>query len=304
MMMSSDVLAADGKTTIRREANEVVRHRIEAMSLARLKETAPGVAASLVCVDHSSMAYLEPFYGAEHRLRSEGDFRNLTSRLLDASIPEASRRRIGSDDVTVIGTTLRELFGNTHDHARTDTDGRPWRKSVRGVFVSHYQIEVDRLQISTQGLEPLYLYMSAHRKLVKQKHIQFFEISVYDSGPGFAARRLGKKVDPETPIQDEYEAVTSCFLKHVSSKGKPTDGLGLYRVMGLLKRRRGFLRLRTGRLSLFRSFAPESSEQPELSPADLTLRDVSTGVESPSIHAQAEGAAVSVILPVGRSARW
>ncbi len=84
-----------------------------------------------------------------------------------------------------------------------------------------------------------------------QTHL--FELSVLDSGPGFAASRTGKQLNEIDPNEEEA-AVRDCFSTY-SVKGGSRFGQGLPHVMRLLRKEGGFLRLRTGHLSFHADFS-------------------------------------------------
>jgi hypothetical protein len=95
------------------------------------------------------------------------------------------------------------------------------------------------------------------RRLVSKQELSathLLEISVFDSGIGLAQQNLRHVVDDAISVEKEYASVLECLRKRGTSSTTPLRGLGLYRVMHLLTRLKGFLRLRTSRLGLFRDF--------------------------------------------------
>ena len=76
-----------------------------------------------------------------------------------------------------------------------------------------------------------------------------------DSGPGFAATRTGTPLDQLT--LDAEEAAVRARFGRGSAKGQSRFGEGLPRVMRLLRRQKGFLRLRSGKLSSYIDFSDE-----------------------------------------------
>jgi hypothetical protein len=302
-MMATEILAVDRSTSLKSNVYESVRRRVVTMNTAPVRQSSYGPSASLVCVDHSTLGYLNRFYhGPEvgNRLRGEGDFLDLTTDLLEACVPEPSRSRIDKDHVSALAAILKELFANTHDHARRDLDGKSLIRSVRGVHARLHQVDPARIAEFTEGLPTLTAYLTDRAALWRGRYLVLAEISVFDSGPGLAAKSLGRR-DESISIQDEYDAVSRCFLKHVTSKARASDGLGLYRTLGLLKARSGFLRLRTGRLSLCRAFSPAGNPggHETLDAGDLQLRDGMTGGAVPTRMPFAEGAVATILLPVG-----
>ena len=73
-----------------------------------------------------------------------------------------------------------------------------------------------------------------------RKNVDFLEISILDSGPGFAAT-----MRQSTPDLDETALVARCFESRKSRKLGGNSGLGLYRILSAVKNLDGFIRIRT-----------------------------------------------------------
>jgi hypothetical protein len=304
-MMAARILSHERGENLRPLLYQVARARVEAMNLGKLRETEKGLSASLICVDHSTFAYLRPLYHApnlEHPLRAEGEYIDLVSKLLDAVVPQVRRQSVERATVISLGGMLRELFANTHEHARTDFDGTPCRRSVRGIHVKWHSVSRKNPDASSGSMPSLRNFLEDHKAHweTTAANITFVELSVFDSGPGLAARVLGRH-PTEISLKEEIAAVRACFLKHVSSKRHPNAGLGLYRTLSLLKQTNGYLRLRTGRLSLFKSFTPTAvgNFREALTSNDINLEVANVGKLSE--FRPAAGTLLSVLLPVGRT---
>jgi hypothetical protein len=120
------------------------------------------------------------------------------------------------------------------------------------------------------------------------------EIAVFDSGPGLAARALRRRLDDTTPLQEEYGGILQCLKVHATSSGKSHHGLGLMEVMRALTAAKAFLRIRTGRLALYRDFLSE----PLASADDLHLNDWSNRGPQLTMSGRAEGLLMSILMPV------
>ena len=113
--------------------------------------------------------------------------------------------------------------------------------------------------------------------------VRILEISVFDSGPGFAATIEGRDVsDPQTL----HSAGARCFTKHQSAKLAPHGGLGLFKVMELLRELGGFVRVRTASVEVFYGGIPGSD--PEIDP-----KTFSYGGLTP-----VEGSVVTIGIPI------
>lgn len=301
VLMSGEVLARDAETSLRLVAYEDARHRVEAMDERRLRDTAKGIATTLICADHTSKRALQPFYHSTTNggavIRGESDFIDLAEDLMATALGQARRRDFEVKDVEAVGVMLRELFSNTHFHARSDAVRGPYRRSVRGVHLAQHALE-NSAEVAGD-FEPLARYLETVLERPRlSARAKLLEISIFDSGPGYAARRAGKRVEEDLPLNMEYELVRECLLRNVSTRNEEGAGIGLPRMLSRLKGRGGFLRLRTGRLSLFKSFA--DAEGSGLVDADFELDDARTAGGGFTRHAPAVGAVVTLLMPIGR----
>ena len=313
ILMANDIRAADAATSLRAEAYALARSQVDPMDAGDFAATYRGVAVAMLCADETSKRALKPFYhptsDGEGELRGEKEFVELTRRILNSAVSEPRRGDFDDRDVEALGVMLRELFGNTHHHAKRDPSGNtPYRKSVRGVFATHHLVAAGNIPAVAGTYEPLgqYLRDVADRTPVGT-HSQLFELSIFDSGPGYAARRLGRSFEADVSLSAEFKAVTQCFMKNVSTL-RPTGGIGLVRTLSRLKDRGGFLRLRTGRLSLYKMFeqpAPgrardRGADVAGLAAQDFELNDAKSLSRSLTAQPWSAGALVTVLVPLGR----
>lgn len=94
------------------------------------------------------------------------------------------------------------------------------------------------------------------------------------------------------PYEDEERAVRACFGKG-SAKGQSRFGEGLPHVLRLLRRQKGFLRLRTGRLSFFIDFSNEAQD------ADDMLRRYQQA--DLAALAPVAGTLLTILIPIQRT---
>ena len=105
--------------------------------------------------------------------------------------------------------------------------------------------------------------------------------------------------EDQISLEDELQAVLACLRKGGTSKPGDTSGNGLYRIMEVVRRAGGFVRIRSGRLSLVRAFP---SHAPPLDAADIAVEDAVDGGIPHTPRAWAEGTTISVLLPLNRGA--
>ncbi len=169
---------------------------------------------------------------------------------------------------------IYELFKNTHEHGRTKIDGGYFFPSVRNVTVrmirrkrSDYLSDKD-IPISVKE------YFSNNLPLTEQSDFIMLEVSVLDSGPGLVCRYTKKSDLSDYTLEQELDITKECLLKHKTSSNaylSTVKGQGLDKVMQLLNKK-GFLKIRTGRLNLFRNFISDPyKETAEIS--NVVLKD-------------------------------
>ncbi|MDH7638101.1 hypothetical protein [Sphingomonas oryzagri] len=282
----------------RRAAYEAAARVSFAMDQSRFVETTKGNAVALLCADHSSLGYLTPFYAQGPQgavLRTEVEFQQLASDVLRASVNQARADEVAryAGDV---GVMMRELIDNTHRYARRDARGNQYRKSIRGLHAQTHQVEPGDIPTLTGDYAPLAGYLQGITGRFRSKHTQVLEISIFDSGPGLAARALGTELQAETPIGDEQRLVQSRFHDPKLRYGRDGAGKGLRRTVRRLKSDGGFLRLRTGRTSFYKDF--HTASDAPLEPADLQLLDAASATHVATEMAKAEGTLLTLLIPL------
>jgi hypothetical protein len=205
--------------------------------------------ASLI-VAHASLApssyapYLHLATRGERSPRSEAFNRHIDHRLQSfygntSTVPLFGR----TSDLPSI---LYELFANAEEWGCTNLRKEPVKIPLRGI-----SLRVHAIPSRLSGAEdPLSTFVDGLTNNSECKYL--LEASVFDSGIGMAQQYLKERIPAEEPIDRELEAVRACLAKHTSSSASTSRGLGLHHVMDLTSNMKGFLRLRTGRLHLYR----------------------------------------------------
>lgn len=280
--------------------------------------------ASLICFDKlpkylPPQLYLDPI---NRTLADWSDYGGLVEGMMKSVAPHETRIQnqiLGRQEA--INTIFFELFKNTHDHARTRLDGRDIVDSLRGIVARFYPVEsfeglVKQSEPEQQRRNELEKYLAAcvtpHFARVLKSNIRsrnqgaitgFFEISVFDSGPGMASRWLNRDSE-EVDVKEQYKALINCFGKGYSSTSTGRRGFGLWNVLEQLRQVKGCIRVRTNRLNVFRQFKllpnlhVSRFQDGHMIPKEK-LYDWRKGYsESPSEYAPVNGTLISVMLPL------
>ena len=296
MLAANDVLAADQSTSIRARTNRACSLRVDAMARG-LQKAAFGHRTFLACVDHSTKANIPAFYFADGTLRNRNEFADLAEELLMSRAAAYTKRNIANATRRGLGVLLYELIKNTNDWGRTDLGNAPLRPSLRGILFTRFNMLVSGALASAGGNSQLESFVKNMGSQSKDGYVRFLELSVFDSGPGLAVRWLNRAVEGDVSLSDELDACFSCLSKHRTTSGASTRGLGLYYVMKTLHDLRAYVRLRTGRLALCRSFvnAPLRDSERLNGPE---LYDWRSETLEPTSMPLAEGTLFSIVIPL------
>ncbi|PJJ07352.1 hypothetical protein CLU83_0515 [Flavobacterium sp. 1] len=163
-------------------------------------------------------------------------------------------KRNFSDSFDSMSKIVWELLKNTDEHAKKDYLGEEkLQPNTRGLFMRIHRSSKKGFIDGThhEGLKKYY------RSSFYQEDADCFllEISVFDSGPGIVKRFLSSSYNKNLTINEEINVVRKCLIKGQTSvegtDGK-NKGYGLDEVLNLLNTKRGFLKIRSGRCSIYR----------------------------------------------------
>nr|WP_209903979.1 MULTISPECIES: hypothetical protein [unclassified Rhizobium] len=288
------IIGRDGERDVTGGMLRLVSQRLDELYGGSFGQIIHGQSLPLISVDHLERDGPNPFLYHPRTGEVRSDFTGLVQQALARLI---ARKRLNKDgiDTELLATLFRELFSNTHLHARTDLDGALYRRSARGIVFALRPVDIP-IEAFSGGLPTLREYIESMERHAARPRVEFLEVSVFDSGPGLAARAYGSPVPEQMSIAQEYGLVHQCFLKSITSVPNSAHGWGLPRVMLGLKSAGGFMRLRTGRLSLCKWFPPKIT-QPRVLDEDLAFLDVDGG--TPKQHAHVVGAVFTILIPIG-----
>lgn len=273
--------------------------------------------SAILCLDSDIQGLPKQIY-ANHSLDQITDwdgFRKVIEGLITSVAAESEVRGKISERADRINTIVLELFKNTNDHARHSVDGKIIGDSIRGLYARFYPIDKLSTSISSRKEESLNQAERYVNQLMKPPSIPhlaktkrdltgFLELTVFDSGPGLAAKWLSSDLSGESP-QTQLEAVLDCFGKGRSSLASSSRGFGLWKVLAELKQLKGMIRVRTNRVHVQREYAMleerfMDQHSDGYSSPKVVLLDWRRGLtQKLSEYPAIEGTVISVLLPLG-----
>lgn len=286
---ADQIVAKDGKTNLSRYLLKAAKPRIEAMGERRFNLVAKGRLTELIFVHRANNQFHSAVYVGQPSVADLKDPQRHGELIVSAQEMNALIRNIlraqnvGKSDFKhlaplldsqtfPLGHILHETFQNTAEHAYLDGEGRIPKKGVRCILVAPRHCQPDLLQpegfVSAEHPNLIAYFKGLRERagLQGRSLVHFLELSVLDTGPGFA-----KTIRPSLePTVSDASSVEECFRDHISSKPGPNSGLGLGRILSHVNSLGGFIRVRTSTTEAFFS----SSEETDASLAPHVVADL------------------------------
>jgi hypothetical protein len=251
---NNEILAPNGESIKKalRACTPKMRDRLD------LLQDLPNSELVIANFDHYSEAlglshwfYIRDYKFAE----APSELDNTTYRIIE-TLGQIYRTKLRTSIKDVLDPTTRiiwELMANTHQHATKDyLDQATLSPNTRGLYLKIH--ESNKVNFIQNADDELGLSQYYERNLTDGRNY-VLEISIFDSGPGLVKRFLGKDWNEKQPIAEDVRTIKICLLRGVSSVKGPDSmkkGYGLDEVLQVLDKKRGFLKVRTGRTCLYR----------------------------------------------------
>jgi hypothetical protein len=193
-----------------------------------------------------------------------------------------------------------ELMKNTFEWGRTDGDNVSLDPNLRGVLFKFYKNRRKTMVDDFKNHPGVVNYLN-NKSLTEnsQGELYFLELSVFDSGIGFIDKY--KALNPSVKLSD-VDIVKTCMIKHnTSAKGLEKDdkGIGLDRVLKTLDKR-GFLRIKTGTVCLYRDLI--ANNYSEIEKGDVDKMELFDWKKESNLKytafPSAAGSAITILYPL------
>ncbi|WP_294217438.1 hypothetical protein [uncultured Chryseobacterium sp.] len=271
----------------------------------QFKRSQKGNSLFLTCFDHfvDAKGLLDSFYLDNTNFYDQKEFffspfnerLSFFSKSFNKTIATENLQII-FDDITNI---IYELMLNTHEWARTDENFKELNPNVRGIYIKHHKGKIENFRKKYHDNNSMSEYLENSFSKDNQGLTTFFEISVFDSGPGFVRRNNTE--DRDLTIEEEIDIIKKCMTLHqTSASGHQSivKGAGLDRISRILSEKRGFFKIRTERSSLFRNYIKNPYNSVE-NYKDIKFSDwKSPGLDDFfSTNTKVEGTTINILYP-------
>ncbi|MEA3237799.1 hypothetical protein OP492_24390 [Pseudomonas mosselii] len=264
-MLARNIFIEGRDQSLRPLINAAARDAIEKQGRSKTGQQRGGL-CWFALVDHSTKGFDRNFYLHSHdkkpAVRGQLQFRSLISAMVDKSTSiMGGAKPLRDEESDYLGRAFYELFLNTHEHGSRDVDKDSWLKpGMRFIYTNGVNLPSSSVEARGATSGAMNSYFSAIHELPLERQ-RFIEISIVDSGLGYQGRwradQPGAEADSVTSLDNEYDIFKRCFTFRQTSSGKSSKGFGLPVVMERLTRLRAFMRVRSGRLSLYRDFVSD-----------------------------------------------
>lgn len=271
-------------------------------------EQLPNNEIMIPCYDHYSAEK-----GLSNWLYSSGSKFKETPSSLDFTISKILKKlttifktkgakNLESRSIDSITKIIWELFKNTDEHARTDYLNEINLSPSTRVLYTRIQRSSKRNYIENTSHDGLKKYYE--EAIITDFDNSFFlEVSIFDSGPGLTKRYLGKHWNEEVSINEEVNTIKKCLIKGQTSilsiEGKE-KGYGLDEVLQLLSEKKGYMKIRSGRVALYRNLI-ESPYKKSENIEEVDLNDWITQSDTEySLLSRVEGTQITLVFPLNK----
>lgn len=248
------------------------------------KSNANYINAKIVCIKGAKLEYIKTLFDTPGRTKSNlitrTSFEKLTKKIISTNKNLSGKINRQGQHIANISHILYEAFLNTIEHGYTNIDNVDYDRNVRGIiFKEHRYYSLNTLNNLIESDEKngaFKQYLLYCEEIFKKEHgdnqqeheqrveripglekgkptesYSFLELSVFDGGCGIAHRLSSKG---NLSLEEERGYCVKAFKKRVGSKNTSGFGIGLSDVWNTLIDLKAFIRLRTGRISLYQVF--------------------------------------------------
>lgn len=252
LALADKILLNDGSTEYsKRKAFESSIESVEKLRTSDFTDAFKGRKVFFPCVKPSiSGGKMPPLYNGSNVISSSA-FEWIISKSISKLLNDAAHR-VDEKTISKIAIATHQLFSNTDKHASYDTHGNSYFKDARGVTINIQAYKLEQIkEVCGNNHKATEYFENIMSNFLNEDYCSFIEISVIDSGPGFARRWLtdiNKKPIDVVSKEQEIEAIIKCFKKYSSSSEIQSSGSGLNSVLLNLMALNGMFVLRTGKL--------------------------------------------------------
>ena len=305
-MMATEIVTNDiNKEGIKKTVYSAIKKNIEGQSKSLAGATRGGL-CSYIFIDHSSKGFDKNFYIQADPTpvpKQISQFENIIYSMIHHSLTVSGGASAlpSKKQVHEIGRVFYELFCNTHEHGSREKLKSKWIKPANRVLYTNainlVESAVNAIKVENTALGN---YLNSF-SMTSSNRYRFIELSLIDSGLGFVGRWIADNKytgsASELGLPEEYSVFEKCFTFRDTSSGEDHKGTGLPVVMQKLTELNGFMKVRSGRISVYRDFKNQPYSLGDLCDFYDKVSHKRCS-ENLTEMAQVVGVAITVLLPL------
>lgn len=272
----------------RRDVLKDAVERMQAADAGEYDKVIRGRIVDLICVAGSKIQYLRPLFSADGVVKTPPEMTKSMRELIDF-VNKQSAHSMPETLIESLGLFCSELIGNTQDHATSDHLWNKYSAHVEGLMLGWTRLDDEIFASDFQGNEELRDYWKRELSTTENNKtsLRVFQMSFFDSGPGFASRISGKGIW-EMNLEEERQYLLKCLNSRTTTKPQDAAGLGLQMVLRELQKIGGLIRIRTGRMSVYNQFKKNDTSRDLLDFKDWSSDNL----------APVAGSVVAILIPL------
>ena len=255
LSLARHVMSVDGIAVPPATTRSLVKKRLDDFSDRNFKIFGKEEGISFLSIYNHPQEYAEWLFAApqdptKRTLHTPRDVGAWLKKIIAQLIPSELSERFDENRRTLLGVASYELLENAHLHGRLN-EFADSISGVCGIAIRVVRVSYDTINVVSGGNSDVDRYFLQRILRDKSKQDLFLEITVFDSGIGYH-RWINAPCNLREETQrfrgkTEAETVLNCLFRHSTSKAGDGAGVGLFRVIRLLKKLFGFIKIRTGR---------------------------------------------------------
>ena len=266
----SDEIWDDEKNKLKRK--DVLKHAIDTIEALRENRFKDAFKSRYLGVPYIKTPNYDRelemlFYNNNEIIQSDA-FSRKFEKIIEDKIAGFIQKRslhetINIDELSIL---LWEILKNTHDHGRHTKSGDVLSNNFRSIIIQHRSVTHKYIK-QWLGEDPseMQLLFAENWNNTDFQTIPFLDISVIDFGEGFIGLAQNKF---KTELNDDLELILRCCTAGWSRLFEPSRGQGLTKVLKAIQKNKGWLRIRTGKYLIEKTFVNNSD------PAEITRDDI------------------------------
>lgn len=260
LALAKEVKHLSGSTIPQKQIRTIVSKRLEDLNARDISILAKSEGFSFLSIyghpaEYGDWLFTKNSDGEGYAMQTPIQIGSWLSNLINFMLPEDFQGTFDEERRKLLSVAAYELLENANQHGRYNEYAESLSTGVFGINARVIKVSYDTIGPLFSGASKVGLYFLERVRKDRSKQDLFLELSIFDSGIGYH-NWINATCNSTGAISNfrglsEEQTVRACLFRHATSKDSDGSGIGLFRVIRLLKKLFGFIRIRTGTTCLY-----------------------------------------------------